>query len=520
MIRNKPRKRVVTDDSFMCDDFFSDTEPAKAKGSPKHNAPGKKDGGKKTKTFKASKSVDAPASIAVSKPKPGPDTRRLHDYDAALGLKRKKLTKAAQKSLAEWSGDSRFRKRDTYFQQQAEVAKTKFGHTSVFAGNELNSLLVGIPMPSLALEWVIENDIFPLSQVVIVCGRWGTCKSALLYEFFRWFADHGGGAIHQENETKFSEDLCTSIMGIDMSHPSCPIIVNKCTSVEDWQERITFYLKDQKKRMLGTKEAPGPGRTIPVCFSVDSVMGKSSVEKQEKIQAHGSAGRDGPVESLKISSYFQAMSHEFDNWPFSLVLINHLKPKVTMGGDDDSSDSETSPGGKFVRFQESFELRTSVWKSRIDTARFDGIGVRIHCAKNSFGVTGRKIKTRMLWWDEEDGEHPKTGQPLYKRRTMWDWDWSTVTMLSELPDKMKARLKKADFHLAVKSPTADVECLAQSRTLGMGKDDWENFQTVGEMIRKSEDAKDLIRTALSIKRRAMLKGDYLQQLDQLKQKLK
>lgn len=511
MALNKPRRRVTSDESFMDDGFLGGAAEPQPIAAPEPAAGKKK--------FKVDKNIDAPTTINTSKPKSGLETRRIHDYDTAHGMKRKKLTKAAQKSLAEWSGDMHMRKRDTYFQAQGALAKERFGHASVFNGNELNSLLVGIPMPSLALEWATENDVFPLSQVVIICGRWGTCKSALLYEIFRWFAAMGGGAIHHENETKFSEDLCTSIMGIDMHNPACPIIVNKCTSVEDWQERMTFFLKDQKKRLIGTKEAPGPGRTIPVCFSVDSVMGKSSVEKQEKIQAHGSAGRDGPVESLKISGYFQAMSHEFDNWPFSLVLVNHLKPKVTMGGEDDGGDSETSPGGKFVRFQESFELRTSVWKSKIDTSQFDGIGIRIHCAKNSFGVTGRKIKTRMLWWDEEIGQHPKTGQPLYQRRTKWDWDWSTITTLNELPDKMKARLKKADFHLAVKSPTADVECLAQSRTLGMGKDDWESFQVVGAMIRQNEDVKDLLRTALSIKRRALLRGDYLEQLDQLKQKL-
>ena len=472
----------------------------------------------KKKTFKADKEVDVPAGTTGKKPvvKKGQQyTRPVHDYEAkqAGAGKKRKLTKKAQRSLDEWSTDQRFKKRDGYFQQQAEVAKKKFGSLSVIAGNDLNNLLVGIPFPSLALEWLTENDVFPLSQVVIICGRWGTCKSALLYEIFRWFAKFGGGAIHLENETKFSEDLCTSIMGIDLANPSCPVIVNKCTSVEDWQKRLTFYLKEQKKRMVGTAEEPGPGRTIPICFSIDSIMGKSSEEKQEKIQREGSAGRHGPVESLKINDYMAAMSHEFDHWPYSLVMINHLKPKVSMGDHDDGGDPEDSPGGKRVKFQESFELRTSVWKSKIDTADFDGIGIRIKCAKNSFGITGRQIKTRMLWWDEVVGQHAKTGQPLYQRRTVWDWDWATVNWLNDLAEKYKKRLKEADFHIAVRSPTADVECLAQSRSLGMGKDDWEPFHVVGAMIRENPDVMEQIRTALSIKRRVLMKGDYLEQLD-------
>jgi len=451
---------------------------------------------------------------------PKPHKVKTIDMDEMAKLSRKpgakaergRLTKKGKKSLEEWKGANRGKKRDNYFQGLAEAARKKFGHGAVMAGSDSNQLVVGIPMPSLALEYLIQQDVLPLSVLILLVGKWRTCKSAFLYEIFRWFAKCNGGGILQEAETKFSPDLCQSIMGY--ADDEVPIILNKCKSLEMWQEVLTFYLKEQKKRMIGTADAPGPGRTIPVCFAVDSIMGKSSEEKMEKISSEGSASRAFPIEALKITDYLRAIAGEFDNWPFSLVLVNHLKESIDR---ETGETDRRKPGGEFVSFQESFELETSIWREKIDTAHFDGQGVRIACAKNSFGDTGRRIKTRMLWWDEDVNEGQ--GEPEYRQKTVWDWDWSTINFLNDLKPKLKQRLKAHDIDLDCKSPTADVECYARCRAVGMGRDDYLPFNEVGAMIRQHPEVPDRIRAALSIKRRAVMQGDYLEQLGELEQDL-
>ncbi len=478
------------------------------------------------KAKKTEKARKAPKTKPESDPEQdqsvaSPKRRKVVNLDAREADHRKskgdkvergRLSNKAKLSLESWKGSNRGKQRDKYFLSLAEIARKKFGHGAVLAGSDTNQLVVGIPMPSLALEWLIQQDVFPLSVIVMLVGKWRTCKSALLYEIFRWFDKCNGGSILNEAETKFSPDLCQSIMGYEDGE--VPIILNRCKSLDDWQRYLTFYLKEQKKAMIGTVENPGPGRTIPVCFAVDSIMGKSAEEQNDKISKSGAAGRAFPIEALMITQYLRAIAHEFDNWPFSLVLINHLKTAISA---ETGESVRRKAGGDFASFQESFELETSCWKQKIDTAHFDGIGIRITCEKNSFGQTGRKIKTRMLWWDEQHGEDAYG--PVYRQKTVWDWDWSTINFLDDISPKSKQRLKEVGFDLDTRSPAADMDCLARCRAVGMGKDDYLSFQEVGAMIRNNEDVCNRIRTALSIKRRAVMDGDYLDMLDVLKKGL-
>lgn len=418
--------------------------------------------------------------------------------------KPRKLSKKAKADIERWNTEQRYTLRDTFMASLVESAKRKFGSNMVLAGDEASKLMIVLPMPSLALEWLFGQSGFPLSTVVQLVGKWGTCKSAFLYDIFRWFSLCGGGAIHQENETKFSDVLCSSIMGEKNYRGS--VIVNRTTSVEDWQERITYYMKEQKRRMIGTAEEPGPGRTVPICFGLDSVTGKSSRETQEKVSREGAAGRGHPIEALLITRYFQSTMHEYADWPFSAVLVNHLKQ--AMGQDQGGPESRTA-GGSHISFQEGFEIEMSIWRSRINTAKFRGIGIRLTSTKNSFAEGRHSIQSRLLWNHTVD---PETGLP--KQLTRWDWDWATIKFLDTLEKPQRDRLKDiAGFTLHTQSPMADVECMAQCSALGMGKKDWESFSKVGAMLRKSPKLLKQVRAALGILEVQRMEGDYIQNLN-------
>ena len=90
------------------------------------------------------------------------------------------------------------------------------------------------------------------------------------------------------------------------------------TSIDDWQQRLTASIDAMKGAMDGTAADPGPGRTFPVMYSVDSIMGKLTAESQRKIAEEGFAGRGFPIEALAISRYLSSVPSWLDGWPFLL----------------------------------------------------------------------------------------------------------------------------------------------------------------------------------------------------------
>lgn len=472
----------------MTDDYQYD-DPPPAEKKPKAKA-------KKSKQQLTGQPVpppdppeDKPVPVKIFKSK-----RRLIRF-----ADNRKLTIKGRESLrARWSAKNSANSRNLMMNKLLEVARDKFGVDRVFGSREeLEQLAIGLPTPALAFEYLIANNIFPLCSLVMLAGTWGSCKSALAYEFFRWFYELSGIAVHVDTEDKFDAQFACDIMRVALD--AMPIISNRAGSVEQMQQILTYYVTQIQKQLTGTKEDPGPGRVVPVCFCLDSLAGTTSEEIQEKIMEKGCANRTHPVVALKNSIYLPAIKKQFDGWPFMLLVVNHLKEK----SDDNGNTHQYTLGGQSFNFHESFELRNSIWKSKFQNAQFEGIGVRIQCAKNSFGPTGRKIRTRFIWWVEDD---PETGEP--QDVFLWDWEWALCTLLNEVEGAYKQRLLDRDLRIECRSPAADVECLANFRAIGMGKNEYLPFQEVGHLIQENHEVCERIRDALNIKRRYHLDRPY------------
>lgn len=444
----------------------------------------KKPAKKKAVKAKPAKEKEPPKSTS---------TRRLRKKVADLDKNSKRrLSKKSKETLrSRWNQKNSAVSRDGMMSQLLNSARDKFGSDRVFGSREeLEQLCVGVPTPSLAFEYMIANDIFPLQSVMMLAGSWGTCKSALSYEFFRWIYELSGVSVHIDTEDKFDGEFASDIMRVP--HGVNPIISSRANSLEQMQQMLTHYLQQVQKTMIGTKENPGPGKIVPCCFTIDSLAAAASEENQEKILKAGNAGRAHPVEALKNTGYLKSIKKQFEGWPFTLLIVNHLKEKT----DDMGRSHKYTLGGEAFNFHESFQLENSVWKAKFKNSKFSGIGIRIKCSKNSFGPTGRQIRTRFLWWVEDDEE---TGQP--RDVFLWDWNWALCTLLNEAEGSEKQRLQARGIHIKCKSPAADVECLANMQILGMGKDEYLPFQEVGQMIQDNEKVCELIRDALNIKRR-------------------
>lgn len=418
----------------------------------------------------------------------------------SLGTDTRKLTKKARESLERFRGEDAGRNMSALVKGLRDSARKKFGHRSFMLGSETADLAVSVPIPAFAFEYLTLQQGFLLGAIYHLCGEWGSLKSALLYEMFRWFDVLNGITGLEENETKFSEDLYASIMGYP-SFDDCRLLYGISHSVEDWQKHIVSNLQDAKKALTGTAEAPGPGRSVPMLWGVDSIMGKSSLETAKKIAEEGSVGRKFPDEALAINNWMKTIPQEMDGWPVSLVLVNHLKPAK----DERGNEEKRTAGGKSVDFQAGFKIECQKGK-RLRAADWDGREVRISTLKNSHGITGRTITTRMLWWLEDDMELGTTRQ-----RTIWDWDWALVHLLHSLDGQSKKRVADFDIHVEAVH-TSDVDNDAWSRTLGIPKSDPQPWHVVGAALRKRPEVLQRLRRALAVKSRPYLAGDYLDQL--------
>lgn len=455
--------------------------------------------------------VASKAKPAITKPTP----RAIVTLDVP-----RKLTKKDQKSLEGWHGKNRGLELDKFFGRQVGEARKQHGTSNVFLGSETHALVIGIPCPALAFQYVIAQDCFPLGLVLQIVAKHGVGKSGLLAEIGRWFDLAGGGMVLCENETKFNPFWYQSILGEKVYNR---MLMHRCNSVEDWQRHLTGAIKLMKRDMDGTKEKPGPGRIFPVLFGVDSIMGKMSEEIQEKIlgkvgkKGKQSSSGDGfaqsrsyPVEAGSITKYMRTVPQMIDKWPFALVLINHLRIKK----DDMGNEERNKTGGDQIGFQESFELelkRVGGPSNSIACATYEGLPLQLMCHKNSFGPTNRKAQIRLLWWHEPD----KFGTPVQK--TVWDWDWATVHLLHSLmgpkgPTYLKSRLKDIGFHIDCPS-VSDVDNSAWSKSLGMTKDDAVSWSELGALIREDADLMIKLQDALCIVRRPILAGDYTSQLE-------
>lgn len=310
--------------------------------------------------------------------------------------------------------------------------QVEYGDPDIGPGG--TALVMGVPVPSFSAEYLFQNNFFPLERVIQLVGKEGTCKSGLGAEIMRWFISIGGGLGYVlENESKFSQDWFPSILGWENKNAFGLI---PCDSVDDWQERYLFLLQRTKDEMQGDKTKPGPGLIYPMFAMVDSVMGKSMAESQRTIDANGHAGRSHPIEALSITAFMRHVPQKLRGWPFSLLLINHLKLSQKPGS---YVEKRNLAGGTGKEFQETLELemrKTGKLKART----YEGLNLELRCEKNAMGVTSRRIPLRVLWWAEPD--EPGNKRSRHRQKTVWDWHGSTIDLLKKMEGAEASRRKE------------------------------------------------------------------------------
>jgi hypothetical protein len=373
-----------------------------------------------------------------------------------------------------------------------DIAAKHGGDLMVHNAGQEHALIRGVPLPALALEYLFQNTVLPLGgRVTQIVGLPGSCKSGLAIEFGRWFIDSGGVVVYREHESKYSPDWVPSIIGWDRQDS---FMLHACHSINDWQNSLlTWDAKIQEMMDGKSAKEPGPGAVYPVLNVVDSVMGKSMEESQDRVVAAGHAGRDHPVEAGSITKFMRAYPQRVANWPFHTILINHLRLSK-----DPTTQAKVrdKPGGWQKDFQETFEVESSKIGA-ISTAEFDGLRLQLQTYKNSLGTGGRRIEVCVRWWEEDDPERP--GE--YRQKTVWDWDEATILLLAKhlQPEARRNRAKKL-LDLSVND-----RGLVTSKRLGVGVDEQPPASFAEASAKLHADAELLreLRRVLGIKVRAV-----------------
>lgn len=395
-----------------------------------------------------------------------------------------------------------------------EAARREFNDPNIVVAGEENQIIIGVPFPSLVLEYLLQSTVIPLSRVIQVVGTEGTCKSALGFEIARWFKQHYGQAVLFENETKYAEDFAGSILS--PGQPKEKVMLHlPCYSIEDWQRKVLFMVEYYKDLWLKkTADRPKPtGRVIPVVMILDSIMGKASVETQDKIIKTGFADRSFPLEALKITSFMRTFPQLIEKLPITFIAVNHLKPQKSESG---PHMERHKAGGRGISFQETIELEMSRDKSAKislaaeDSFEISGLNLKITCRKNGVGETGRTIPARILWKHVYNEELDKMMQI-----TRWDWDTPTITLLTSFDGSRKTKIDDiVDLHKSTKNTY-------WSRTLGIPSSDPLPAAQVGQMINSNMEVRQALRRLFGIKSRKEFQTgvDYVKQLEEMKEEI-
>ena len=414
------------------------------------------------------------------------------------------------------------RQASNFLRASTAAARQEYGDSNMCVMGDAGRIVVGVPLPGLAMEYLLQNDVFPLGRMSQVVGTEGTCKSALCFEMARWFKQSSGITYLFENETKYSPDFAQSIIGYPDEEPGyvegddLEVLAHyPCDSLEDWQSKIQFTAAQIRKLMTHKTATHKPtGRVFPVLFVLDSITGKLSRETSGKIDKAGHASRAFAVEALLITNFLKKFPQDIEEWPISFVVVNHLKPQKSMTGAIENNKA----GGRGISFQVSFEFEMKRAKSSKvklvdpDEAGFQigGNNLRIICRKNSLGETHREIFVSIFWKSRYCEETNTTRQ-----YSTWDWAGATVDLISAydsgtLRDKTQAVV---DLHRATGNRW-------WSKRLGISKEAPISKTAIGQLIEDNDIIKDKLRGLFGIKRRKhFVSGkDYLEQLAEVKEK--
>jgi len=304
-------------------------------------------------------------------------------------------------------------KRADFFNKMLTEAQKKFGKEECYVASKHAETHYGIPIDSLALQYLLTSTVIPLERIIELSGPFGSGKSTLGYEIMRMLVAYGGLGSLIETENKTSEPLMRSVMTPGLADL---VRFSRVKSVDKAQDRLTFDLSKYPKMC--------PAKNIPMCIMLDSLVGSPAEETLGKIDTEGHSGRGYSMEALMYSSYFSSLSDKLMGMPLLFVYTNHEKQKIEESRFKSYGPSIRNPGGSAPDFHNTYHIRVIKTDRVTSKTQDQGYSLLLQTLKNSMGIDKRKIKVNFRWnhYREEGGR--------LQQRSWFDWDKATAELLA------------------------------------------------------------------------------------------
>jgi len=364
-----------------------------------------------------------------------------------------------------------------------------------------------LPVPALAVRYLLQNEGWPLSRVYQFVGAEGSYKSTTLAEVMRWHWDANGFGVLNEAETKPTPDLRNSIVNWEPN----AIRVEDCHALEDWQWKAVSYVNSIKKQC---DKVGGPGRTIPVCIGVDSLLGKASRHTLAAMDKKGHADRHYALEANLIKDFMQWFPQKLYEWPFTFIGINHLK----MGTNDIGMPVRNIPGGMAIKFQETVQIEIGLQRQETQAdCKISHLVMQTY--KNSYGPKNTRIHVKLTHWYQNDAA--EGAEPIFRLHSRYEWWEASILFLFKglgmrktESDRLMPKIKDIiDLH---EKSAGNQGLRYWSNRLGVTSADPVTAHELGMLLETNVEVLGELYTVLGINRRPFFQPtvDYLQQLEE------
>lgn len=375
-----------------------------------------------------------------------------------------------------------------------------------------SSVFIGLPIP-LGMQILLGASVLPLGLVMELNGMPGSCKTALLYEFGRIFAQSGGYLDMVLTEAKISEELAHSIIGHEPALRRA-FTPRRAMTVEQMQRLVTGSFAEAKDLQETKNEQTGKrwGASFPVLIGIDSITGANAEEREAKITKDGAAQRYFAVEANLLAPYIRSMANRIQQHPFAVVYIRHRKEYKGLDASTYAPPTVSKAGGAQLQFQDSFELILHAKKqsTRADTSEGGGAEISsrtiaIRNGKNSFGTGEREMEVpfswlrRMVKYVENDGREVTKSVQFSK----WNWDSALVTFLLRWKGEKNLTAQEAANRRDKLNSICHISGTTSklwSKTLGMSSSDGCSATKLGRLIQENPEVVANIQNQFSVTR--------------------
>lgn len=397
---------------------------------------------------------------------------------------------------------------DNLFDAMVAKRQDQSGDRRIFTGSEAEERTVGLLLPALCLRYLFQSNVLPLGRTTVIIGKQFSCKSALLYEMFRWHREAMGFAVLLETEHKDSPELRFSMTNYDAKAAA----YESCDTTNAWMEAAGKHIKLFQDLCNGTKSKPGFGRRAPMALGVDSLTATIATETATKFDKDGSPGRRFAIEAGMLADWFRHMPSKIYGWPISMIFTNHNKP-IT----DQNTGRQVShtPGGAGPKFNATYEIEMQHF-ANIKKADYEGRRLGMKMVKNSLGPGNRQIDVTMRWHDVF------TDEGVAVQRTLWDWHTCSIDLLLMLLSKgFRAQVERiqnaVDLH--VKSAGGKK---VWSEALGIPSEAPVSFRKAGKMLEERPDILKQLHAAIGVRERYVFQPgvEFLDQMEEARQQAK